>query len=154
MFVLIIDDDTEDRELFHEAIGEVDSSIKCYTAKDGKEALSMMTRELVVLPDYIFLDINMPVMNGRECLTEIKKNSKLRAIPVIMYSTTSDTNEIRGYYTLGAHDFLIKPHNFKKLVEALNSIIVKNRSEEHTSELQSQSNLVCRLLLEKKKKKK
>jgi CheY-like chemotaxis protein len=129
MFVLIIDDDTEDRELFHEAIGEVDSSIKCYTAKDGKEALSMMTRELVVLPDYIFLDINMPVMNGRECLTEIKKNSKLRAIPVIMYSTTSDTNEIRGYYTLGAHDFLIKPHNFKKLVEALNSIIVKNKNK-------------------------
>ena len=127
MFVLIIDDDTEDRELFHEAIGEVDSSIKCYTAKDGKEALSLMTRELVVLPDYIFLDINMPVMNGRECLAEIKKDSKLKAIPVIMYSTTSDTNEIRGYYTLGAHDFLIKPHNFKKLVEALNSIIVKNR---------------------------
>lgn len=127
MFVLIIDDDSEDRELFHEAIGEVDSSIKCYTAKDGKEALSMMTREQVVLPDYIFLDINMPVMNGRECLAEIKKNSRLKAIPVIMYSTTSDTNEIRGYYTLGAHDFLIKPHNFKKLVEELNSIIVKNK---------------------------
>ena len=127
MFVLIIDDDIEDRELFHEAIGEVDSSIKCYTAKDGKEALSMITREQVELPDYIFLDINMPVMNGRECLTEIKKNSKLKAITFIMYSTTSDTNEIRWYYTLGAHDFLIKPHNFKKLVEALNSIIVKNK---------------------------
>ena len=128
MLVLIIDDDTEDRELFLEAVGKIDPSIKCYSAKDGREAIHVMTNELIVLPDYIFLDINMPVMNGRECLIEIKKNSKLKTIPVIMYSTTSDTNEIKGFYSLGAYDFLIKPANFSKLMDALASIIVVKKA--------------------------
>lgn len=124
MTVLIIDDDSEDSELFCEAVAEIDASIKCRQAKDGREALSLLIHDINNPPDYIFLDINMPVMNGRECLIEIKRNKKLSNIPVIMYSTTSDTNEIKGYYTLGAYDFLIKPHNFKKLVEAIGSIIV------------------------------
>jgi CheY-like chemotaxis protein len=122
MLILIVDDDSEDRELFREAIAEIDPSIRCYSAQDGKDALREMNHGLD-LPDFIFLDINMPVMNGRECLIEIKKHTRLRHIPVIMYSTTSDTMEIKGFYSLGAHDFLIKPRNFKKLVEALGSII-------------------------------
>lgn len=128
MLILIVDDDSEDRELFQEAISEVDPSFQCISAKDGREALRMLNNSLVALPDFIFLDINMPIMNGRECLMELKSSPRLRVIPVIMYSTTSDTREIRGYYTLGAHDFLIKPHNFRKLVEALGSIVVSTKT--------------------------
>lgn len=128
MLILIIDDDSEDSELFCEAVSEIDPTISCQRAKDGKEALRWLNSESASLPDYIFLDINMPVMNGRECLIEIKKNRRFSSIPVIMYSTTSDTNEIRGYYALGAYDFLIKPPNFSKLVEALGSIIVSSKS--------------------------
>jgi CheY-like chemotaxis protein len=124
MLLLIIDDDSEDCELFCEAVNEVDSAITCLTAQDGKEAIQLLTT-LKDQPDYIFLDINMPVMNGKETLAEIKRTTKLKQIPVIMYSTTSNTEEIQGYYSMGAHDFLIKPHNFKKLVEALTSIIVR-----------------------------
>ncbi len=127
MVIMIVDDDAEDCELFHEAINEIDPEIKCWTAKDGKAAINLLTRELVILPDYIFLDINMPIMNGRETLGELKKNSRLRDIPVIMYSTTSDTKEIKSFYSLGAHDFLIKPNNFNKLVEALSSIVISTR---------------------------
>jgi CheY-like chemotaxis protein len=127
MLILIIDDDSEDSELFCEAVSEVDATISCLKAKDGKEALRLLNG-MSTLPDYIFLDINMPIMNGRECLVEIKKNRRFSSIPVIMYSTTSDTNEIRGYYALGAYDFLIKPPNFSKLVEALGSIIVSSKS--------------------------
>ena len=123
MLLLIIDDDSEDCELFCEAVNEVDGSITCLTAQDGKEAIQLLTT-LKDQPDYIFLDINMPIMNGKETLAEIKRTPKLKQIPVIMYSTTSNTEEIQGYYAMGAHDFLIKPHNFKKLVEALTSIIV------------------------------
>jgi CheY-like chemotaxis protein len=123
MLLFIIDDDREDCELFCEAVLEVDASIRCITAQDGKEAIQVLNGNTRKLPDYIFLDINMPVMNGKETLTEIKKDPRFKRIPVIMYSTTSDTEEIRGYYALGAHDFLIKPHNFKKLVEALDSIL-------------------------------
>jgi CheY-like chemotaxis protein len=126
MFVLIIDDDTEDRELFLEALKEVDGNIKGISAQDGKEAMRLLESELVILPDFIFLDINMPVMNGKECLIKIKDHRKLKAIPVVMYSTTSDTNEIKDFYRLGAHDFLIKPSNFRNLVEALESIVVSD----------------------------
>jgi CheY-like chemotaxis protein len=128
MVILIVDDDNEDCELFYEAINEIDAAIKCWTARDGRQALTFLTKEIVIPPDFIFLDINMPVMNGKDTLMEIKKNTRLRDIPVIMYSTTSDTKEIQGYYRLGAHDFLIKPNNFNKLVEALSSIIVSTRT--------------------------
>jgi CheY-like chemotaxis protein len=124
MFVLIIDDDTEDRELFLEGLKEIDPNIKGLSAKDGREALHLLENELVILPNFIFLDINMPVMNGKECLIQLKKNKRLKIIPVIMYSTTSDTNEIKEFYALGAHDFLIKPSNFRNLVEALESIVI------------------------------
>jgi CheY-like chemotaxis protein len=125
MFVLIIDDDTEDRELFLEALREVDGNIKGISAQDGREAMRLLEHELVILPDFIFLDINMPIMNGKECLINLKKHRKLKAIPIVMYSTTSDTNEIKDFYKLGAYDFLIKPSNFRNLVEALESIIVR-----------------------------
>jgi CheY-like chemotaxis protein len=128
MVVLIVDDDHEDCELFHEAIHDIDPTIKCWSAKDGRQALNLLTKELILPPDFIFLDINMPLMNGKDTLIEIKKNTRLRDIPVIMYSTTSDTREIQGYYKLGAHDFLIKPNNFSKLVEALTSIIISTRT--------------------------
>jgi DNA-binding response OmpR family regulator len=125
MFVLIIDDDTEDRELFLEALREVDGNIKGISAQDGREALRLLENELVILPDFIFLDINMPMMNGKECLVNLKKHLKLKTIPIVMYSTTSDTNEIKDFYKLGAYDFLIKPSNFRNLVEALESIIAR-----------------------------
>jgi CheY-like chemotaxis protein len=128
MVILIADDDHEDCELFSEAINEIDPTIKCWIARDGRQALQFLNKELVLPPDYIFLDINMPLMNGRDTLIEIKKNTRLRDIPVIMYSTTSDTREIQGYYKLGAYDFLIKPSNFNKLIEALTSIIISTRT--------------------------
>jgi CheY-like chemotaxis protein len=127
MVILIVDDDHEDSDFFTEAVNQIDPEIKCWVAKDGKAALNLLTKEMVMPPEYIFLDINMPIMNGRETLIELKKNTRLRDIPVIMYSTTSDTKEIKSFYELGAHDFLIKPHNFNKLVEALTSIIVSNK---------------------------
>ena len=127
MVILIVDDDHEDSDFFTEAVSEIDPEIKCWVAKDGVEALNLLTEEMIMSPDYIFLDINMPVMNGRETLIEMKKNTRFRHIPVIMYSTTSDTKEIRSFYELGAHDFLIKPHNFNKLVEALSSIVVTTK---------------------------
>jgi CheY-like chemotaxis protein len=126
MMVFYADDDREDCELFREALQFVDPSITCITALDGREALAFLQHSKE-LPDYIFLDINMPVMDGKKCLIEIKKNPILKNIPVVMYSTTSDTNEIREYYKLGAHDFLIKPDNFNRLCESLDSIFALSK---------------------------
>jgi CheY-like chemotaxis protein len=127
MTIFYADDDPEDCELFTEALKQIDPDVKTIIAKDGREALAFLenTREL---PEYIFLDINMPLVDGKQCLIEIKKSLKLRNIPVVMYSTTSDTNEIREYYRLGAHDFLIKPNNFGTLCESLESIFTLTKS--------------------------
>jgi DNA-binding NtrC family response regulator len=121
MIIFYADDDAEDCELFIEALQHIDPSIKCITAKDGKEALAFL-QYTPELPDYIFLDINMPLVNGKKCLIEIKQNQRFAEIPVIMYSTTSDTFEIQEYYKLGAYDFLIKPNNFNVLCDSLDSI--------------------------------
>jgi CheY-like chemotaxis protein len=129
MVIFYADDDVEDCELFREALFHLDSAITCITAKDGREALAYLHHSQE-LPDYIFLDINMPLINGKQCLIEIKNTNTLKQIPVVMYSTTSDTNEIKEYYKLGAHDFLIKPNNFITLCESLDSIFsLSNRKK-------------------------
>lgn len=122
MVALYIDDDREDVEIFHEAMLSVDPEAVFYSASDGYEGFKVLD-QIAVIPDFIFLDVNMPRMNGREFLSQIKKTVKLRSIPVIMYSTTCQKEEIGVYKTLGAKDFIIKPDNFEKLRETLKEII-------------------------------
>lgn len=126
MVVLNVDDDQEDREFFCEALREIDPSIVCLVAASGMDALSLLQRQ-DTLPDYIFLDINMPMMDGKQCLKALKSIPELESIPVIMYSTSTDTREIRECYKLGAVDFLIKPHSYEKLVNDLTSIFALSR---------------------------
>jgi CheY-like chemotaxis protein len=121
MVVLNVDDDQEDREFFCDALQEIDPSITCLVAASGMEALSLLQKQRP-LPDYIFLDINMPMMDGKQCLKVLKSIPQIESIPVIMYSTSTDTREIKECYSLGAEDFLIKPHSFEKLVNDLSSI--------------------------------
>jgi CheY-like chemotaxis protein len=125
MLILVVDDDKEDRALFCEAASGIDSDIKFLIAEDGLEALKIL-EQTAVLPTYIFLDINMPKMNGKEFLTRAKKNARFQQIPIVMYSTTSQAKEIEECYKLGAYDFLIKPPSFQKLVDDLRSIFVES----------------------------
>jgi CheY-like chemotaxis protein len=124
MVILIVDDDAEDIELFGQAVNEVDPSITCVEAYNGLEALKVLKRNSF-LPDFIFLDINMPLMNGRRCLEEIKKDDVYRSIPVIIYSTTSDERQIQECRELGA-DFLTKPDSFDVLITSLRRILKVN----------------------------
>lgn len=121
MIVLNVDDDQEDREFFCDALREIDPTIVCLVADSGLDALSVLKAQ-AMLPDYIFLDINMPMMDGKQCLRALKSIPEFQDIPVIMYSTSTDTGEIRECYRLGADDFLIKPHSYEKLVNDLTSI--------------------------------
>jgi CheY-like chemotaxis protein len=128
MTILYVDDDNEDCDFFRDAVKNIDPTMQCILASNGKDALLALgsKREL---PDYIFLDINMPLMNGKACLAELKKSNIYRHIPVIMYSTTSETKEIKECYELGAFDFLIKPNAFQKLCEDLTSIFMQLKRE-------------------------
>ncbi|GAB2812882.1 response regulator [Ferruginibacter profundus] len=122
----IADDDPDDRELFIEALHGIDEFCKCIIAFDGEEALSKLINEMVHLPDFIFLDLNMPRINGKECLSRIKNNHKLKHIPVIIYSTSAEKKDIEETLQLGAAFFLQKPNRFDELLRALHNIIAKD----------------------------
>lgn len=118
----IADDDPDDQELFIDALHEINELFECVTATDGTEALESLSRHLFV-PDIIFLDLNMPKMDGKVCLSEIKKDKFLKEIPVIIYSTSSEKKDIMDAMQLGAAYYLQKPTRFQELSRALLKII-------------------------------
>jgi CheY-like chemotaxis protein len=115
----LIDDDVDDQDIFILALEEVDSTIRCHLASDGVEALQKLKEEKNFRPDYIFLDLNIPRMNGRQCLAAIKEVDFLRDIPVVMYSTSSDQKDITETKQLGAADYIVKPNTVSALADIL-----------------------------------
>ena len=119
----IVDDDTDDQQFLREALIENDSTAHCFTAYDAQEALTNLNGVLIPLPDAIFLDLNMPGMDGKQCLAELKRTPSLQHIPVVIYSTTSDKTEIQETLKMGASYFLIKKNSFNELKTALYPIV-------------------------------
>jgi CheY-like chemotaxis protein len=124
MKIFYADDDAEDREIFCEAIQQINPSIRVELSKDGQEAIEILTTQKES-PDYIFLDINMPRMNGKECMAILKLDIRLKNIPVIIYSTTSNSNEITKLLMLGAEDFIAKGVSFQKLKDSIGKVLKK-----------------------------
>jgi CheY-like chemotaxis protein len=122
MHILYIDDDAEDREIFKEAIEAIDPSYICNVANDGFQGLKAL-EEFVVMPDFIFVDVNMPRMNGKQFLSEIKQIPRLRSIPLIMYSTTNHQEEMQSYFNMGAHKVLVKANTFNGVCDIISSTI-------------------------------
>ena len=104
--LLIVDDDPDDRSFFIEAAKEVDENIECITANDGQKALDLLRGNLSALPDLIFLDIRMPLLNGKKCLVEIKNDERLKHIPVIIYTTSKLVEESIELKEMGAFHFI------------------------------------------------
>jgi len=119
---MITDDDEDDRFFFKEALTNMRCSLVCLEARDGAEALELL-QKAEQLPDYIFLDMNMPRMDGRECLKELKKEAKFNTIKVIMYSTTFSEQSITDFYQLGAATYLKKPTDINKLPEQIREAV-------------------------------
>lgn len=123
---LLADDDTDDANLFCEAISQIKSA-ECYTVENGMELFKLLTKHNVNNPDVIFLDINMPIMNGWECLKKLKDNTDYNSIPIIMYSTSSAKRDIDMAYSLGAQLFLTKPEDFGELSQILEVVATSSR---------------------------
>lgn len=115
---LLVDDDPDDQEVFLTALGDVSASVLCLVAADGDRALELLYNEETI-PDYIFLDLNMPRMNGFEFLAAMKKSRLLKDIPVIVYSTTSQPAQIEKAKNLGATEFFTKTYRYQDLCTLL-----------------------------------
>jgi CheY-like chemotaxis protein len=125
----IVDDDIDDQDLFIEAVSEVDNSIECVSASDCEQALDLLKNKKIGMPDMIFLDLNMPRLNGKQCLAELKKEAHLAHIPVIIYSTSSEKRDIEETSRLGAAHFLTKPNKFEELCRAISFVVSKDWSK-------------------------
>lgn len=112
--VLLVDDDLDDQEIFKEALQKVDPDIHIEFADNGIEAVKKLESG-DGLPDVIFSDINMPLMNGTQLLEEIKKSNVLNGIPVVMYTTSSSTFNKAQSKALGALHYIVKPTCFDKI---------------------------------------
>lgn len=121
--LLIIDDDPDDRKLFKESALEVDDSIICFEAAGGKEGLDYLLNENNRLPDFIFLDLRMPKISGQKCLDEIKKVPRLSQIPVFVYTTSTDENDIRELNKQGGALFISKPTDPREIYYLISTII-------------------------------
>ena len=107
--LLLVDDDADDREIFLLALSKISShDVRCITAQDGPNALCRLASGDVV-PDIIFLDLNMPIMNGHQVLQKLKSDASTRDIPVVILSTASDPLSIAQARQAGASCFYTKP---------------------------------------------
>jgi CheY-like chemotaxis protein len=122
MVIFYADDDLDDRELFADALEEVNPGVKLFLAGDGKEVIDLLEKHREV-PDFIFLDINMPVMSGKECLKRLKMVDRLKSVPIIMYTTTSNKEEFKNLVLLGASDCVVKGVSFQAIKESIRSVL-------------------------------
>ena len=118
-----IDDDDDDRDFFCTAINSIDADMECRFAKDGIDALKQLNDNESFIPDNIFIDMNMPLMDGKQCLEEIKKLTRLNNSNVYIYSTAGSPKLIEEILSLGATDFLIKPSNMNDLKQMLKKAV-------------------------------
>lgn len=123
---LIVDDDVEDQDVFSIALDDAAPGIELLKAGNGVEALEILrSLDDAHLPELIFLDVNMPHMDGKECLREIKNDPALRNIRVIIYTTSSEQRDIDELLEAGAAEFITKPVDIVDLIRILQDIYKK-----------------------------
>ena len=143
MNIVLADDDEDDRLLFDEAITEIDVKTKLSLFNDGKALMDYLVLPETVLPEIVFLDLNMPIKNGMQCLNEIRKHDKLKELCVAIYSTSSSEQDIENTFVNGANVYINKPNSFSALKKAIDKVL-KINWQYHTSAL-NRDNFLLRL---------
>ena len=133
--ILLADDDIDDRSFFDKALKEIPVASQLKTFNNGEELMEYLVENSGQLPDVLFLDLSMPRKTGFECLAEIKENEKLKALSVIMFTTSFtrgldlEENLKATLNAMGASDYIRKPSDFnelKQIIEkTLNELIAK-----------------------------
>lgn len=118
--ILYIDDDPEDIEIFEEAVKVVDTSIRYKGTTNGREAIEALNKGEIV-PDHIFLDINMPGMDGKSCLEQLRRDKRLDHVNIIVYSTNSVPNDLTHIESLRA-TFIRKANSFNDLCTIIRNL--------------------------------
>lgn len=126
MLVFLVDDDNEDHEIFEMAFSKAFPDYIFVTAENGIEAIDKFKKDPDFSPDIIFLDVNMPRMNGKDCIRELRKMPALSATPMILYSTHDSQKEVAEAKLVGASDFMTKPASIPAYTVALHTMVSKH----------------------------
>jgi CheY-like chemotaxis protein len=121
--ILLADDDTDDCLLFQEVLDELTVDTKLSTVHDGEQLMQFLSKKANALPDVIFLDLNMPRKNGFACLEELKRDSNLKHLRVIIFSTSYEKDIADLLFHHGAHYYICKPPTFANLKEVIHQAI-------------------------------
>lgn len=128
MTIVLADDDPDDRALVREALEEAGLPVDLRTVNDGEELLEYLRGDgryaagEAPAPDLILLDLNMPRMSGHEVLDAMRADERLRAIPVIVLTTSSREDDVVRSYAAGGNSFITKPASFNCLVEVMRAL--------------------------------
>ena len=123
MVLLLVDDNADDIEVFYAALKQIDESAKCIAAYNGQQALKILESALV--PDFIFLDIDMPGLTEIDILKEIRRSKLHKNVPVIVFSAAIDAKEIKTYKKAGVNGFLVKSKNVDEMYRYLSEVLKK-----------------------------
>jgi CheY-like chemotaxis protein len=136
--ILLADDDEDDRLFFKEAFDEIKIKTKVNTVNDGIELMKYLNNKDNVLPHILFLDLNMPLKSGLECLKEIRETKELKDLSVAIYSTSGAEEDIEKTFIKGANVYIKKPNDFATLKRVLSEVISINW-QYHTSGLNKEN---------------
>ena len=129
IYVLLADDDGDDRLFFEEAIMELQLKVDLRMVKDGMDLLRYLHGSGIILPQILFLDLNMPFKNGFQCLEEIRGVKAFDDIIIVLYSTTARPSDIEAGFQKGANLFIHKPNSYSLLKQTLYKILTMDLQE-------------------------
>jgi len=124
--ILLADDDADDRLFFKEAMEEINPDTLVSFVNDGSQLMYFLSQPGIQLPHIIFLDLNMPIKNGMDCLKEIRANDRFKDVLIAIYSTSGSDQDVQEAFVHGANIYIKKPNNFADLKASLAKVI--NRS--------------------------
>lgn len=139
--VLLVDDDQDDIDLFQLAFSKVKVKSNVSFLKNGLEAIEYFQNPENEIPSILFLDLNMPLMGGKEVLYKLRADERFRNLPIAIYSTSNSEGDIEDTLSLGANIYIVKPYNFTKLVEIIEKVL-KVQWQYETSQLDMRNYLL------------
>jgi CheY-like chemotaxis protein len=134
IYILLADDDEDDRDFFRDALEELKINTIVTFVNDGSQLMQYLERQDIHLPHLIFLDLNMPLKSGMDCLREIRASERLKHLSVAIYSTSASDEHIEETFVKGANVYIRKPNDFTTLKKVLQEVISVNW-QYHTSAL-------------------
>lgn len=141
LHILLADDDEDDRLFFKDAIADVKVKTIVTLLNDGLQLMQYLNAPDVKLPNVVFLDLNMPIKGGMQCLKEIRSNNKLKDLSIAIYSTSASEEDIEETFVKGANIYIKKPNDFEELKRILAEVININW-QYHTSGLNKENFLL------------